>query len=468
MNQPQYIENRTFDELQTGDSASIVRQLTLEEMKLFAVMSGDLNPTVLDESFAQSQGLPHNVGYGMWGGALISSVLGTHLPGPGTLYVSQNLRFLRPVEIGDTVTVTCTVHDKNPENHHVVFDCEIQNQRQEVVVAGRAIVLAPREKVHLRATNLPDVRLNDPLHGYRQLMALTTGLDPIPMAVVHPCDKESLRGAIDAAHNHLIVPILVGPKTKIESVARECDVSLEGIEIVDVPHSHAAAVEAVRLVRTGRAGALMKGSLHTDEYLGAIVASETGLRTGRRLSQVFVMDVPNYPKPLMITDAAVNIEPTLEDKRDIVQNAIDLCHALGLERPKVAILAAIETVNPKMKATLDAAALCKMSDRGQITGGELDGPLAFDNAISATAAKTKGIVSPVAGQADILLAPDLEAGNMMAKQLQYLADAQAAGIVLGAKVPIVLTSRADSAGSRMASCAIAMILAHYQQRKLAA
>lgn len=281
-------------------------------------------------------------------------------------------------------------------------------------------------------------------------------------AVVHPCDALSLTGALDAAHQGMILPVLVGPRTKIKAAAQEAGRSLDGFELVDMPHSHAAAAAAVALVRSGKVKALMKGSLHTDELMEAVVDDTLGLRTERRMSHVYVLDVPTYPKPLLITDAAINIYPDLAMKRDIVQNAIDLGLALGIEVPKVAILSAVETVNPRIASTLDAAALCKMADRGQITGGLLDGPLAFDNAISPAAVAAKGIVSDVAGIADILVAPDLEAANMIAKQLIYLAGADAAGIVLGARVPVILTSRADSAVSRLASCALAQLFISHQ------
>jgi phosphotransacetylase len=293
----------------------------------------------------------------------------------------------------------------------------------------------------------------------RLLLERARRLPAVPVAVVHPCSEEALRGALEAAAEGLIRPIFVAPCAKLAHLAETSGLSLGEAPCIDVPHSHAAAEVAAQLASRGQVHALMKGSLHTDELLRAALATANGLRTDRRASHVFAMEVPAYPKPLFITDAAVNIAPGLAEKRDIVQNAVELCHALGIERPKVAILAAVEMVNPLMQATLDAAALCKMADRGQITGAVLDGPLAFDNAISSQAAADKGIVSPVAGDADILLTPDLESGNMLAKQLQYLAGARSAGIVLGLKVPVVLTSRADGAQSRMASCAIAKILA---------
>lgn len=295
---------------------------------------------------------------------------------------------------------------------------------------------------------------------YERLLERCASLEPVPTAVAHPCEATALAGAVEAAKKCLIVPILVGPAAKIEEAAELANLDLGGLQIIDAAHSHASAAKAVGLVREGRAEILMKGSLHTDELMSAIVSREGGLRTGRRISHVFVMDVPTYHKVLVVTDAAINIAPTLEDKVDICQNAIDLAVSLGLEKPKVAILAAVETVTSRMPATIDAAALCKMSERGQIKGGVLDGPLAFDNAISRQAAETKGIASDVAGDPDILLAPDLEAGNILAKQLSFLANADSAGLVLGARVPVILTSRADSVRSRIASCAVAVLVAH--------
>jgi phosphate acetyltransferase len=304
-------------------------------------------------------------------------------------------------------------------------------------------------------------------HGtgkYERLLAKCKSLEPVPTAVAHPCEKTALGGAVEAAEKGLIQPILLGPAAKIEAVAKAAGVDLGGFEIVDTPHSHASAAKAVALVQEGRAELLMKGSLHTDELMLAIVARDGGLRTGRRISHVFIMDVPTYHKVLIVTDGAINIAPALEDKADICQNAIDMAISLGLEKPKVAILAAVETVTSKMPATLDAAALCKMAERGQITGAILDGPLAFDNAISKKAARIKGIRSEVAGDPDILLAPDLEAGNILAKQLSFLANADSAGLVLGAKVPVILTSRADSVRARTASCAVATLIAHAKRQ----
>jgi phosphotransacetylase len=290
-------------------------------------------------------------------------------------------------------------------------------------------------------------------------------LKPVPTAVAHPCEESALSGAVEAANLGLIVPILIGPRDKIEATAKSAGLDISKYQIVDTPHSHASATKAVELLREAQAELLMKGSLHTDELMAAVVSREGGLRTNRRISHVFVMDVPTYHKVLFVTDGAINIAPTLEDKADICQNAIDLIIALGIKRPKVAILAAVETVTSKMPATIDAAALCKMADRGQITGAILDGPLAFDNAISKVAAGTKGIHSEVAGDPNILLAPDLEAGNILAKQLSFLANADSAGLVLGARVPIILTSRADSVRARIASCGVAMLAAHARRKK---
>jgi phosphotransacetylase len=303
---------------------------------------------------------------------------------------------------------------------------------------------------------------------YERLLEKCRGLAPVSTAVAYPCEKSALAGALEAAEEGLIEPILVGPAVQIEAIAHQSGLDLSRSSIVDATDSLCAARRAVELVRQGEAELLMKGSLHTDELLGAVVARDTGLRTGRRISHVFIMDVPTYHKVLIVTDAAINIAPSLEDKVDICQNAIDLAVSLGVARPKVAILAAVETVNSKMAATLDAAALCKMAERQQITGGLLDGPLAFDNAISAEAAKTKGIRSEVAGDPDVLLAPDLEAANILAKQLSYLAKADCAGLVLGARVPVILTSRSDGVRARIASAAVAMLAAHARRRRLAA
>ncbi len=462
MQQERYLVNKTYEEIRVGDSSTLQRTLKPEDVKIFAVMTGDVNPAVIDPSFAESGMFREVIAHGMWSGSLISTVLGTQFPGPGTILVDQSLHFSRPVTIGDTITITVTAKQKFDHNKHILFDCVCTNQEGLQVLRGTAEVLAPTDKIErLQQVNLPEIRIEDKHDRLGRLMARVKGWEPVEVAVAHPCDRESLRGPVLAYQAGIIEPILVGPEDKIRSLADECGLDISGIRIVNAAHSHDSAATAVSLVRSGDASALMKGSLHTDELLAEVISRTSGLRTGRRISHVFVMDVPTYPRPLLITDAAVNIAPTLEEKVDIIQNAIELAHALGTPEPKVAILAAVETVNGKMQSTLDAAALCKMADRGQIKGGLLDGPLAFDNAVSIGAAKTKGIKSAVAGQADILMMPNLEAGNMVAKQLEYLAGALTAGIVLGTKCPIILTSRADTAETRIASCVIAALVARY-------
>ncbi|HEU0199190.1 MAG TPA: bifunctional enoyl-CoA hydratase/phosphate acetyltransferase [Burkholderiaceae bacterium] len=454
----EFIRNRTFDEIAVGDSASIERTLTAADIQLFAAMSGDINPTHIDAEFAAST--PHNgvIAHGMWGAALISAVLGTRLPGPGTVYVDQTLKFKVPVRVGDRLTITVTVIARDKAKQHVSLDCTCVNQDGQTVIEGEATVVAPAERIERQRSTLPQVRI-ELSHGddLVRLLQYVRPLGRIKVAVVHPCDAVSLSAALDARAAGLIEPVLVGPQARLEIVAHQCGLHLDGIAIEDVPHSHAAAARAVELALKGEVEALMKGSLHTDELMGAVVASP--LRTARRMSHCFLMQTPAYPRPFIITDAAINIAPTLKDKADIIRNAVDLAHAFGIARPRVAILAAVETVNPNMPATLDAAALCKMADRGQIEGAVVDGPLAFDNAVSAAAARTKGIVSDVAGAADILVVPDLESGNMLAKQLEHLGGAASAGIVVGARVPIVLTSRADPREARIASCAVALVLA---------
>ena len=458
-----YLESRTFGEINIGDSSTLVRTLRAEDIKLFAIMSGDLNPAIGDLEFANSGMFREVIAHGMWSASLISTVLGTQFPGPGTILVDQSLHFMRPVRLGDTLTVTVTAKQMFEHNHHIIFDCSCTNQDGMGAVIGTAEVLAPTEKMRTKRVDLPDITISDKYSRLQALVARAKGLPAIDMAVVHPCDLESLKGALMAAEAGLIDPILIGPELKIRAIATEFGLDLKQHRIVNVKHSHESAAMAVTLIRNGDAEALMKGSLHTDELLAEVVSRAAGLRTARRISHVFLMDVPTYPRPLMITDAAVNIAPTLEEKVHIIQNAIDLAHIIGIPEPKVAILSAVETINPKIQSTLDAAALCKMADRGQITGGLLDGPLAFDNAVSLIAAKTKGINSAVAGRAEILVVPDLESGNMVAKQLEYLANALTAGIVLGAKVPIVLTSRADTAETRIASCVIATLIAHHNR-----
>jgi len=453
-----WIENVPFDEIFVGQQASITRKVTDEDIQLFAVISGDINPAHLDPSFAETDAFHRVVAHGMLGASLISTVLGTKLPGPGTIYVSQDLHFLKPVTIGDTITATVTAREKRPEKHHVRFDCRVVNQDGDVVISGSADVVAPTEKVRRPKVELPEVRLSRH-ERLRALLTRTASLPPMPTAVVYPCEAVALGAVVDAAQLGLIAPILIGPEEKIRAVAAENQLDISSFRLIPAPDARSAAQTGVALARTREARLLMKGSLHTDELMHAVVEENSGLRTDRRISHVYIMDVPGYPRPLLVTDAAINIAPDLLAKRDIVQNAIDLAHVMGIESPRVALLSAVETINPNIRSTIDAAALCKMADRGQITGGLLDGPLAFDNAVSVEAAKEKGIVSPVAGRADILVVPDLEAGNMLAKELTFLAGADAAGVVLGARVPIILTSRADAERTRVASVAVAVLLA---------
>ncbi len=459
------IENRTFDEITVGDQAGLTRRLTQRDIELFAVMSGDVNPAHVDPDFAKSDMFHKVIAHGMWGSALISTVLGTELPGPGTIYLDQSLRFLGPIGLGDTVTVTVKALEKDEKHHRISFDCKCANQNGKVVIDGTALVIAPTEKIRRPRIILPDVKLEERGEKFRQIIAKAEKLEQIITAVVHPVDANSLGGAVAAAKAGLIVPVLIGPEHKIRATAEEAGLDLSPYRLVATAHSDAAAAKAVAMAQKGEVNALMKGSLHTDEFMHPIVHSTDGLRTGRRLSHVFLLDVPGQDRPLLITDGAINIAPDLEEKRDIVQNAIDMAHALGITLPKVALLSAVEVVTPKIPSTVDAAALCKMADRKQITGGIVDGPLAFDNAVSLSAARAKGIESPIAGRADILVVPDVEAGNMLAKQLEYLAGADAAGVVVGARVPIILTSRADSIESRLASCAVAAMVEHHRLRR---
>ncbi len=454
------VENTTYDELSIGQSATLTRTLALNDIRAFAAVSGDTNPAHLDPAYA-NQTLFHGViGHGMWGGALISAVLGTQFPGPGTIYLHQDLDFTKPVRIGDTLRVTVTVTAKDDLKKRVELQCEVCNQHDEVVLRGLARVMAPTQKVKRPKISAPQIQLFDPVERLNTLLSLADSLEALRCAVVHPCDAGSLVGALDAAKRGLIIPVLVGPVGKIRSAAIAGNLSLDGIELIDAPHSHAAAEQAAQMAARGEVEILMKGSLHTDELIHAVLQHKE-LATGRRLSHVFRFDVPMYSKPLMVTDAALNIAPTLLEKVDIVRNAIDFAHIMGNPNPKVAILSAVETVTPAIPSTLDAAALCKMADRGQIKGAIVDGPLAFDNAISPHAAQVKQIISPVAGDADILVAPDLESANMLAKQLEYMAGASGAGVVLGARVPIALTSRADGPAVRMGSALLALLVAHH-------
>lgn len=452
------ITNKTYDEINIGDAASLTRTLTKQDIQLFATVTGDMNPAHLDEAYAKTDIFHQIVGHGMWTASMFSVLLGMQLPGPGTLYLNQTLKFLKPVHLGDTIIASIKAIKKDDKHKHITFETRCTNEAGTHVLEGEALVLAPSEKISWNALPLPQVQIKTPAHNYEQwLMDKVTNLKPLKVAVVHPVDSHSLCGAVEAAKAEVIEPIFIGPEEKIRQIALDEQIDLSAYTIIPTPHSHAAAAHAVDMARKGEVEAIMKGKLHTDELMEAILHKENGLRTARRMSHVFVLDVPSYPKPLLLTDAAINIKPSLMDKKDIVQNAIDLFTTLGLGTPKVAILSAVETVTEKIPSTLDATALCKMAQRGQITDGLVDGPLAFDNAISHEAADIKGIVSDVAGDADILVAPDIESGNMLYKQLRYFSGAQGAGIVLGAKVPIILTSRAGDTESRVISSALALL-----------
>lgn len=459
-----YIINKTFAEIVIGDKAQLTRTLTTEDIELFAVMCGDVNPAHLDAEYAKSDFFHEIIAPGMWGGALISSVLGTVLPGPGTIYLSQTLKFWKPVVVGDVITTSVVVTGKQDAKNIVELKCSCVNQAGKEVISGDAVVIASKDKIKVKRSQLPKVVLEEVKGSwYQKLIDLTKGLKPLITAVVNPIDEESLTGAVISAEAGLIVPILIGPAEKIRALAKELKLDISSYKLVATSTSKEAAEMAVQMVKQGKAEALMKGEIHTSIFLEPIV-NKDGLRTDRRISHIFAIEVPYYPKPLFITDAAINIQPSLLDKKDIVQNAIDLFVAIGFGIPKVAIISAEEDINEKIPSTIDAASLCMMAARGQITGGKLDGPLAFDLAISKESVQVKGIHSEVAGDADIIVVPDLESGNILYKQMTYLSGAEAAGIVLGATVPIILTSRGSDEISRKASCALALLFAHNQKK----
>jgi phosphate butyryltransferase len=448
--------NKTFAELAIGDAASIARVVTPNDLIVFAHASGNLNPRNLPDPTPENGEAP--TAPSMWIGSLFSAVLGNVLPGPGTLYVSQTLRFHARAHVGDALTVSVRVEELRPPGS-VVLQTRV-TRGEELIADGIAEVVAPTARQLIDEMDLPELTVQHHSQVER-LLAACRDLPPMATAIVVPEEENALLGALAGARENLIVPILIGDVEKIRAVAANCGANLAGVAMENAPSHDAAAARAVEMVHQGKATAVMKGHLHTDELLKHVVKSQGGLRIGRRISHVFVMDAPSLRQLMLVTDAAINIAPGLEEKVDIVQNAIDLAIALGIARPKVGILSAVETVNPKIQSTLDAAILSKMAERGQIRGGDVDGPLAMDNAISLSAAKTKGLTSLVAGRADILVAPNLEAGNILAKELTYAAQAEGAGLVLGAKVPVLLTSRADDERSRLFSCAVAVLYAHW-------
>jgi phosphotransacetylase/acyl dehydratase len=452
-----FIESKTYDEISVGDTAKTEHVLTTDDAMAFASISGFDSVLKTDELIERAGGVPPT-GPNMWCASLVSGLFSMNIPGPGCTLTDISLSFQNRIRVGDRILVKVQVTEKDDATKKVKFDCEAMNGAGAQIFSGTAQLIAPLKKLRWSTLPVPQLIVNNPYRHYLGLIARANAKSAVKTAIVWPCDEVSLGGAIQAFKDNLIVPVLVGSEAKIVSLAESMQIDLGSIRIVDVGESRTAAIKAVELARKGEVQMLMKGSLHTDELMSAVVSREGGMRTGRRISHVFALDVPSYHKPLLVTDAAINIQPDLETKIDILQNAIDMMITLEVANPKVAILSAVESVNAAIPSTLDAAALCKMVDRGQITGAIVDGPLAFDNAISSDAARIKKIKSPVAGDVDLLLVPNLEAGNILFKQLQYLAGALAAGVVLGAKVPVVLTSRADGELARMASCALVVLL----------
>jgi phosphate butyryltransferase len=451
-----------FEALRVGQEATGRRLCVADDLYVFAHSSGNLNPRHLPHADGDGDGVPEAVAPSMWLAALISSVLGNRMPGPGTLYRRQTLSFHGHAQPGDELVTTVRVLSLGP-GRLVRLATRVETAHGVLLVEGEAEVMAPAEETVFDATGVPGLVVERHVQ-FDRLLAQAEALPPIPTAVISPEKADALAGAILGRDHTLITPILIGDAGRIAAAAAEIGADISGLEIIDLPDHSAAAARGVALVHEGRAQALMKGHLHTDVLLKHVVKREGGLRMGRMLSHVFVMDVPGLDHLLFVTDAAINIAPDLECKVDIVQNAIDLARTLGIEVPKVGVLSAVETVTPKLPSTLDAAVLSKMAERGQITGGLVDGPLAMDNAVNLEAARTKGIKSLVAGRADVLVAPNLEAANMLAKELTFIAHAEAAGVVIGAQVPVILTSRADNEKARLASCAVAAL---YAARKAA-
>ncbi|MEM1360870.1 MAG: bifunctional enoyl-CoA hydratase/phosphate acetyltransferase [Pseudomonadota bacterium] len=447
--------NTPYDQLEIGMVAEVHRLCAADDFFIFANSSGNLNPMHLPHLDGDDNGQNEAFAPALWLASLISAVLGNELPGPGTLYHSQSLTFYARAQAGDQLVARVKLTEKREDNL-VVFETQVSSSNGTLLVDGEAVVIAPSKDLSFEAVEVPGLTLQSHVH-FDQMIEQARPLAPLKTAVICPEEPNSLGGALLAMEDTLIAPILIGDAALIHDTAKELGKSLDGAEIIDVSDHHAAASMGVLLVNEGRAHALMKGHMHTDVLLGQVVKREGGLRTGRRLSHIFVMDVPGLPNLLLVSDAAINIAPDLETKVSIIQNAIDLAVSIGIEMPKVGVLSAVETVNPKMPSTLDAAALSKMAERGQIKGGVVDGPLAMDNAIDMGAARTKGIKSLVAGQADILIPPNIESANMLAKELTFVAHAEGGGIVMGAKCPIILTSRSDNDKTRLASCAVAAL-----------
>ncbi len=447
--------NRTFDELQPGERAEVRRLVTADDLYIYAVSSGNFNPMHLPHADLDGDGTPERVAPGMFVASLISGVLGTQMPGPGTLYRRQVLDFHARAHAGEELLCRVEVLEKHADGT-VRLSTEVRRIADDaLILSGEAEVQAPVQKFDRDGIEIPGLLVQNHRH-FEALLDRAHPLPALPTAVVCPDEANSLGGALLAAKESLITPILIGSAAAIRAAARTIGADLAGIEVIDIEGDVAAAARACALVHEGRAAAVMKGHLHTEDLLRPMLDKEGGLRAGRRLTHVFLMDVPGLPGPLMVTDAAINIAPDLVTKVDICQNAIDLALALGME-PRVGVLSAVETVNPAIQSSIDAALLSKMAERGQITGAPVDGPLAMDNAVDIAAARTKGLKGRVAGRANILVVPGIDAGNMLAKQLAFVSHAESAGLVLGAKVPVILNSRADSVMSRLASCAVAAL-----------
>ncbi|PZR00343.1 MAG: enoyl-CoA hydratase [Cereibacter sphaeroides] len=451
------LENKTLDELAVGQTAELKRLITTDDLYVFATASGNYNPMHLPNEDHDGDGTTDAaIAPGMFSASLISAVLGTMLPGPGTLYKSQSLSFHERAHAGEELVSRVAVTGKDIDGN-VTLETEVRRLADDtLIVKGEAVVIAPRRKIVAEGRDIPGLVVQRHRH-FEALLEKARPLPSIVTAVVCPEDANSLGGAVLAAKESIITPILIGNPARIAAAAAEIGADISGFELVEAPDNDAAARMACKLVNMGRAQAVMKGYLHTDDLLRPMLDKAEGLRIGKRFTHVFVMDVPGMPHPLMVTDAAINIAPDLPTKVDIVQNAIDLAISLGDEMPRVGVLSAVETVNPAIQSSIDAALLSKMADRGQITGGLVDGPLAMDNAVDLAAARTKGIRGDVAGQASILVVPGIDAGNMLAKQLTFVSHAESAGLVLGAKVPVILNSRSDSTMSRLASCAVAAL-----------
>ncbi len=447
--------NRTFDELQPGDAAELRRMITTDDLLIFAAASGNYNPMHMTDTDLDGDGRTERIAPGMFIAALISAVLGTQLPGPGTLYRSQTLDFHARAHAGEEVVCRVEVLEKRHDGCVRLRTTVTRVSDGSSIITGEAVVLAPTDKFDRDGLEVPGLVVQRHRH-FEALLERAKPLPALPTAVVCPDDRNSLGGALLAAKESLIDPILVGAADRIRAAAEAMREDISRFEIVDIAGDAAAAAMACKLVHAGRAAAVMKGHLHTDDLLRPMLDKEHGLRAGRRFTHVFVMDVPGQPEPLLVTDAAINIAPDLATKVDICQNAIDLARSLGLE-PRVGVLSAVETVNPAIQSSIDAALLSKMAERGQIKGGLVDGPLAMDNAVNMGAARTKGLTGAVAGRANILVVPGLDAGNMLAKQLAFISHAEGAGLVLGARVPVILNSRSDSPMSRLASCAVAAV-----------